>query len=275
MKHIPLLFILFLLTFTSSCKKASFEIENLNGNKVSILGHGGMGIGHTFPMNSLEANLNCINLGADGTEIDVQMTKDGVLVAFHNEKLEEITNREGQIYNKTWAEIEGGRYAYPHYGNYKIIRLDDLFKNIPNQDKYTYFLDCKNFQPNKDEAYYTTFNQAIIEIMDKYNLVKNTYIELKSKILIHKLQEERPDFKIFIYKDYEAALAIAEEYNLNGITLAVNELSHEKVKVAHSKGIMVATFNTHSRKRNINAVKYNVDFNITDRVKELIKILKD
>jgi len=150
-----------LVFFFFSCKKETFDIHNLNDDKISILGHGGMGIGHTYPMNSLESILNCLNLGADGTEIDVQMTKDGVLVAFHDETLEESTDLSGHIYNNSWEEIKDARFSYPHYGNYKIIRLDDIFKVIPDQDKYTYFLDCKNFQPNKDSTYFSNANQGL------------------------------------------------------------------------------------------------------------------
>jgi len=268
-------YLLILLAFLFSCKKYDFEINNLNGNKVGIIGHGGMGIGHTYPMNSLESILNCIHLGADGTEIDVQMTKDGILVAFHDINLEESTNLSGHIYDKTWAELEGARYSYPHYGNYKLIRLDDIFKTIPNQDQYTYFLDFKNFNPNKDAAYFDVLNTEIIKLIDKYNLVQNTYVEFKSEKLIQELQAIRPDIKQFIYTEYYLALSLAEQYNLHGLTISVDQLSHEKVAVAHSKGIMVATFNTHSHKRNVTAVEHNVDFIHTDRLEHLMGILKD
>ena len=267
-------FLFVLVSLLLSCEKKDFDINNLNKNEVGIIGHGGMGIGQTYPINTLESILNCLNLGADGTEIDVQMTKDGVLVAFHDETLEESTNLSGRIYNKTWAELEDARFSYPHYGNYKIIRLDDLFMNIPNQDQYIYFLDCKNFKPNKDSAYFNTFNTALIEIINKYNLVENTYVEFKTEKLIQKLQALRPDIKQFVYTSYDHALSLAQQYNLQGMTIAVDKLTHEKVELLHSKGIMVTTFNTHSHKRNIKAVEHNVDFIQTDRLKHLMKILK-
>lgn len=273
MKNIT--YLLILLAFLFSCKKHDFDINNLNGNKIGVIGHGGMGIGHTYPMNTLEGFLNALNLGPDGVEIDVQMTKDGVLVAFHDQKLEESTNLSGHIYDKTWTELVNGQFLYPHYGNYKLIRLDDVFKSIPNQDKYTYFLDFKNFQPNKDSLYFNKLNTAIINIIDKYNLLENTYVEFKSEMLIVKLQETRPDIKQFIYAKYDLALSLAEQYNLEGITVPIDKITIEKVQLAHSKGIMVATFNTHSHKRNINAVEHNVDFIHTDRLKHLIGILKN
>lgn len=268
-------FLLISMFFVVSCNKNEFDINNLNGNKVSAIGHGGMGIGHSYPMNSFEGILNSLSIGADGVEIDIQMTKDGILVAFHDGKLEESTNRSGKIYDKTWAEIEGARFSYPHYGNHKIIRLNDIFQNIPDREKYTYFLDIKSFKPNKDSLYFETLNNAIIDIIDRYELVEQVYVEFKNEKSISELKLIRPDIKQFIYNDFDYALSLAEQYNLQGITIAIDKLTHEKVKLAHSKNIMVATFNTHSHQRNIDAVKYNVDYNHTDRLKHLLKILKD
>jgi glycerophosphoryl diester phosphodiesterase len=203
------------------------------------------------------------------------MTKDGVLVAFHDQLLEESSNSVGNIYNKTWAELNDARFSYPHYGDYKLIRLDDLFQSIPHQDEYIYFFDCKNFQPNKDSIYYQTFNNALITIMDKYNLVDKSFVEFKNETMVKKLQDIRPDIKQFIYSDFNTAFEIAQQYNLAGINIAIDQITHSMVELAHSNGIMISTFNTHSHKRNIKAVEYNVDYIQTDRLKHLIKILKE
>lgn len=272
MKNIIALFAI--LFVVSSCQKEDFKIINLNNNNVSVLGHGGMGIGHTYPMNSYESILNCLSLGADGTELDVQMTKDSVLVAFHDVSLEHSTNISGQIFNKTWNEISNAIYKDTPYTNYKLITLDELFSNIANQTEYTFFLDCKNFNPDTSSSYLNTFNNALIRIIDKHNLANNVYIEFKRKDLIKSLKIKRPGLKIFVYSDYDLALEIVNEFQLQGITISVDRISKEQVLEAHSKGIMVAVFNTHSHSRNIEAIEKNVDFIQSDKVKHLIKLLK-
>ena len=134
------LILIFLFIITLSCSKDDFDIQNLNGNKVSAFGHGGMGTRTTYPINSFESLMKCLYSGADGTELDVQMTKDSVLVAFHDRSLEHSTNISGQIFNKTWGEIKDVTYKNPLYTNYKIISLDELFTNIENPTKYIFFL---------------------------------------------------------------------------------------------------------------------------------------
>ena len=82
----------FIFSVIIACHKDEYNIVNLNGNRITALGHAGMGIGNTYPMNSYESIFKCLNLGMDGTEFDVQMTKDSVLVAYHSQDLSDETN---------------------------------------------------------------------------------------------------------------------------------------------------------------------------------------
>ena len=266
-------FVIVLLISIFSCR-GDYEINNLNGNTIGVMGHGGMGIEHLYPLNSFESIQNCLNVGADGTEIDVQMTKDSVLVAFHDEQLEDATFLEGQIYEKNWDEIKEATYMFPPYAQYKVVRLDELFSNLSNPTDYTYFLDCKNFKPDTTEIYNNTFTNALIQLIDDHQLENNVIVELKRTALIRTLKNKRPDFKIFIYRGIEDGIPIANEFELEGITAAINTFTKAEVAEAHALGIMVAAFNTHTKKRNIEAIQKNVDFIQTDKVNHLVKLLK-
>lgn len=257
-----------------SCKKDDFDIINLNGNRISVLGHGGMGIGYTYPMNCFESIAYCLNLESDGTEIDVEMTKDSVLVAFHDLELSDITNISGNIYNKNWHEISNATYKDPIYTGYKIINLDILFSGLKSKSKKLFAFDCKNFNPDTSAYYRNTFCNSIIKIIDKYGIQDNVIIELKREDLIKTLKHLRPELKIFIYSEFDNALILAKRYQLQGIVSSVDKITKEQVSIAHQNGLQVAVFNTHSKSRNIDAINKNVDIIETDRLKHLIKTLK-
>lgn len=57
------------------------------------------------PENSLAAVQRCIDLGVDVVEIDVRMTKDGHLVALHDETVDRTTNGKGKLSEMTLAEV--------------------------------------------------------------------------------------------------------------------------------------------------------------------------
>ncbi len=98
----------------------------LNGPLPIAFAHrGGVGQAHE---NSMVAFQYCIELGYRYLETDVQLTADGVVVAFHDATLKRITGLPGRIADTTWdqlATIKNG--AAP-----AICRLDEILDSWPN-----------------------------------------------------------------------------------------------------------------------------------------------
>ena len=99
-----------------------------------------------FPENSLEAIQSSIDMGVDMLEIDVQRTKDGVLMLMHDHDLNRMTNGTGNIADTTWEEISKLNLK-DHQGNmtpYKVAKLEDalllckdrIMINLDKDDRY-------------------------------------------------------------------------------------------------------------------------------------------
>lgn len=56
--------------------------------------------------NTLEAYRASFELGADGNEIDIRRTKDGVLVCFHDDMLDRLLNAYGMVPEVSWEELK-------------------------------------------------------------------------------------------------------------------------------------------------------------------------
>lgn len=65
-----------------------------------------MGVGFDYPIDTWESIEPVLRIGADGTEMDVQMTRDSVLEAYHNSYLSESNACNGTINDNLWADIE-------------------------------------------------------------------------------------------------------------------------------------------------------------------------
>lgn len=262
---------------TTSCEKEEifFEISNLNRDMITILGHGGMGIASTYPMNSFESIVNCINLGTDGSEMDVQMTKDGVLVAFHDYDLSTKTDLKGVVNSLTWDQIKNGYYNETPYVTYGIISLEQLFSNIANVDAYRFTFDCKLYRETTDDtAYFNQFTDAIIEIVEKYDLQRKICIESGDNEFLKVLQSKRRWYKLFIYpQNFDEGLNTAKELGLYGITISTNQISAAQIETAHSEGIRVTLWDANSEQENYEAIEKNPDFIQTDNVKYLVGLL--
>jgi glycerophosphoryl diester phosphodiesterase len=63
------------------------------------------GYSAAFPENTMQAFLEADKTGADGLEVDVQLTKDGEVVVIHDEKVDRTTNGTGFVHDHTFKAI--------------------------------------------------------------------------------------------------------------------------------------------------------------------------
>ncbi|AOS44005.1 Glycerophosphoryl diester phosphodiesterase [Lacunisphaera limnophila] len=77
-----------------------------------------------LPENTLAAFRRAIALEADGIELDVQVTRDGVPVVFHDTSLRRLTGTPGHPARKTWAELR----RLTIHGREPIPRLADVLR---------------------------------------------------------------------------------------------------------------------------------------------------
>lgn len=268
-KHLT--YTMFLLFIFISCSKEDLTINN----DIIVLGHGGMGIGQTYPMNSYESILKCLNSRTDGTEIDIQMTKDSVLVAYHSSDLSGQTNLSGTINDFNWSEIKNAHYVSTPYLNYSILSLNQLFANVENLKDYKFTFDCKLYKKRNTVNFQEAYINSLAKIIDKYDLKSNVYIESQDTSFLIKLKERDPDYKLFIYpSSFHEGFNIALELDLYGITISTKKVSRKQIEKAHSNNLKIAIWNTHSKNKNIEGVNKGPDFIQTDKVKHLVNLLK-
>lgn len=88
-----------------------------------------------WPENTLPAFQGVADLGLEFFETDLHVTRDGVLVAFHDDLLDRTTDTKGPISERWWPELESvdaGHNFAPHAGypwrgkGVRIPRLDEL-----------------------------------------------------------------------------------------------------------------------------------------------------
>jgi Glycerophosphoryl diester phosphodiesterase family len=63
--------------------------------------------------NTLEAFRATFELGADGNEFDIRVTKDGVLVVFHDDMLDRLLDSYGDVSEFSWEELQRFQFRDP------------------------------------------------------------------------------------------------------------------------------------------------------------------
>ena len=272
-----ILFGLYLSVTFVACQKdpALFNIQNLNGNTIAIYGHGGMGICSLLPINTYPSLEKSLDKGADGTEIDVQVTSDGVLVAYHGLDLKDMTDCTGIIANSTWKEISTCSYTSALIKKYKLFSLKEIFDRLKRNEGHIFTFDCKLVSSGQGQGYQLLFADALINLIHEYELADNVFIESQSEDFLALLRNKDENLKLFIYPpSFEEGLKVAETLKLYGITIDVEKISRDNVDAAHNKGFRVTLWNANTRRKNIDAIKKSPDFIQTDNLQYLLKVLK-
>ena len=81
------------------------------------------------PENTLPAFQLAIDHHSDRAELDVQMTKDGVVMVTHDTSLRRCTGRNANIYDLTFAqvrELDAGRWFSARYAGTQIPTLEEV-----------------------------------------------------------------------------------------------------------------------------------------------------
>lgn len=85
------------------------------------------------PENTLTSFRMGLEMGANGIETDVQITKDGVLVLFHDNTIERCSNGTGRIADYTYAQLlqmDFGGWKDEKYKGEPIMTIEDFAREF-------------------------------------------------------------------------------------------------------------------------------------------------
>ncbi|MDG1152269.1 MAG: glycerophosphodiester phosphodiesterase family protein [Hyphomicrobiales bacterium] len=88
------------------------------------------------PENSFRAFKSAVDIGYKYLETDVHLTKDGFLIAFHDDTLDRVTDKSGLIRDLTLSEIKKAKIA----GTDEIPLLSELLNSFTD---CFFNIDCK------------------------------------------------------------------------------------------------------------------------------------
>ncbi|MDR6226833.1 glycerophosphodiester phosphodiesterase [Desmospora profundinema] len=153
---------------------------------------------HTIPSYKLGDRMK-----GDYIEIDLQMTKDGHLIAMHDETLDRTTNGTGQVKDHTLAqikELDAGswfnetypQYAKKKYAGLKVPTLDEVLAHFGSDKKY--------YIETKAPEVYPSMEEELLRILDKHGLTtkeklenKNVLVQSFSQASLLKMYHLNPD----------------------------------------------------------------------------------
>lgn len=284
-------FICILLTLTACNSFDTSKINNLNDGEVQIIGHSGLGFHRWFPFNPYPSNsFTSIKKAieeeqAEGIEVDVQMTKDGKFVLYHDNQLESMTAVQGCIADYESEDILLLNYqlGYPFdaFQSEKIISLKQLIDYYKSLNDFPLLhldlrtsSDCLNNEESK--LYRNRYVRELLKFLDKNEVPKAKVLFISTDKRIFTLFEKFNCPYPTSYEvtgDFEEDLEWAIAEGVKSFTVKPKILTKARSKAAHKAGISIVTFGAKSKSGNQKLLEFNPDAVQTDNLSALRDLL--
>jgi glycerophosphoryl diester phosphodiesterase len=141
------------------------------------------------PENTLIAFQTALDLGADGIELDVQLSKDGTLVVLHDFSVERTTDGHGKISDLTAAEIcsfDAGSHFAPEFAGARIPTLDEVLDLVGDRCRLNIEIKTVDFRGGDEVdvvadtiAARGLYEQVIISSFNPVSLIKMRHVDAR------------------------------------------------------------------------------------------------
>lgn len=247
-----LFFILVILCLVAGCDNQDINTQPIANDKFLIIAH--RGASAFAPEHTMFAYEIAHQADVDYIEIDLQMTKDGVLVAMHDEKVDRTTDGTGFVKEYTLEELKqlnAGKWfneAYPGLANrefeqVQVPTLEEIFLHFG--DDVNYYIELKS------PRIYEGMEEELFALLKKYDLIRKDQ-DLPKVIVesfnedsltkFHALESTLPLIQLFSFKE-KAALSHSDYKRLqtyaSGIGVNIKSVDQDFIHDAQLNGLQV------------------------------------
>ncbi|MFA6877865.1 MAG: glycerophosphodiester phosphodiesterase [Fusobacterium sp.] len=150
-----------------------------------------------YPENTLLAFKKAIDIGVDGIELDVQLTKDNVVVIIHDETIDRTTNGHGFVANFDYKELSAFNASanFFKYGFNSIPTFEEYCNLVKDTDIIT------NIELKTGKNEYRGIEEKVFNLIKKYNLEKKVIISSFNHYSILRMKKIAPLLKYGFLSD--------------------------------------------------------------------------
>ena len=211
---------------------------------VRIIGHGGLGEASSIPMNSAAALRGGLAAGLDGVELDVQLSADGVLVAYHAQDLAELSACHGLVNANAWSALQACTVVGDDGTAHPLVRVDSLLPALARafpQAEFT--LDAKLFAAGDWWSYLGNFSRALADLHALPDLHGRLVLECQLTDFLDLVARDAPQLPLHLYAtDAGKAIPVAEDKGYAGLTIRYDRITAAEVQGARARGLDITLF---------------------------------
>lgn len=232
------------------------------------------GASSSAPENTMAAFRLAKAFGADGIELDVQLTRDSKLVVIHDEDIRRTSTGSGLVNRFTYDDLKEysfGSSFSDDYADEKIPLLEDIIKFIKDEDMYL------NIELKNNIIRYPNIEELTIDLIVKYDIADKTIISSFNHWSIASIKNINSKIKTGLL--YSAGLynpgGYAKLCNADAVHPYYYGMQPEIIENCHKYNVMVNAWTVDNNSDITNICKAGVDGIITNYPSRAVKCIKD
>ncbi|MDO5417580.1 MAG: glycerophosphodiester phosphodiesterase [Lachnospiraceae bacterium] len=143
-----------------------------------------------YPENTMLSFQKAVESGCDEIELDVQLTKDDVVVVIHDERIDRTTDGTGLVKDYTYEELKKFNAA-------KLFPKVTDFQHVPTFDEYCAWVAetgiTTNIEIKTGVYYYEELEKKTVDIVKKYGLEKKVMFSSFNHMSLVRIKELMPE----------------------------------------------------------------------------------
>lgn len=234
------------------------------------------GFSGCYPENTMLAFEKAVEVGADGIELDVQLTKDGEVVIIHDETIDRTTDGKGTVVSFTYEELQKFDASFKFRGQMgfnKIPTLREYFELVKDTNIIT------NIELKTGINEYFGIEEKVWELIKEYKLEEKVIISSFNHYSILRMKKIAPSLKCGLLS--ETWIVDAGKYTENlGIECYhphFANMTKDIVKEIKSHGIEINTWTVNKEEDMRDLIEKGIDIiigNYPDLAKKVINEYK-
>ncbi|BCU67768.1 glycerophosphoryl diester phosphodiesterase [Sulfolobales archaeon HS-7] len=229
--------------------------------KPTIIAH--RGASAESPENTLTSFQLAREIGADGVELDVHLSKDGEIFVIHDDTLNRTTNFRGRVKDFTATEIKRAVITYGKITE-KVPTLREVFESIGD---YRYVIEIKH-----SHKIYPGIEEKLLSLIDEfgYKDIEITSFDYDALAKVREVSNVETGM-IFIGKA-RWMIGIAKEIRANRFHISKSLATEEDKTVCNTEGIKLGVWTVDSEEE-LNRFSY-ADSVTTNDPRKIISALR-
>lgn len=233
------------------------------------------GFSGKYPENTMLAFKKAVEVGCQGIETDLHITKDGVIVICHDETIDRTTNGSGFIRDYNYKELSnfdaGVKFGKEFEGE-KIPTIEE-FLNYVKDKNLLINLELKN-----DIIAYEQMEKKVIDKIYEFKLKNNIILSSFNHYSMIRAKEYDSSIKTGLL--YEATLYNVHDYVKTVGADALHPffpsvMDENIVRQIKNSGTMINTYTVNKEEHMKALIKLGIDGIITNYPNKLKKILQE